>query len=299
MDKYRQISRVLWIILAANLVVAATKIILGYYFKMNSLVADGYHAITDSTSNIIGLIGIKLASKPANRNYPYGHKKFETLTSLSIGFLLFILTIQMITQAIRWFFVPQTPTINLVSFITLGITVLINTVVAFYEHKKGRELGSEVLISDSLHTKSDVFITLGVLVTMISIYFGAPAIIDPILSLIIAVFVIRASFSILKTAMQILADKQLVDPDLIRDLVLKFHPAIIDVHQVRSRGRQDEIYIDLHLILDGTTQIAFAHDLSHEIEDYLEQELDKKVQLIIHLEPEIQHHEQHDQEKHE
>jgi len=285
MDKYKKISKVLWIILIANIIVASVKIFLGAILKLNSLIADGYHAISDSTSNVIGLIGIKYASKPADDKHPYGHHKYETIAGLIIGFMLFVITFQIIFNAIKWFVAPKQPTVTIPSLIALTITLIINIIVATLEYKKGKELNSEVLISDSIHTRSDIFISGGVLLTLILIKLGVSSIIDPILSLIIAAFVLRSCLEILKTTLSILLDEKTVDTDQIIEIVYGVDKDIIDIHKIRSRGRSDYVYIDLHIITHPDKTVKDAHELSHRIELKLEEILKKNVELIAHIEP--------------
>lgn len=285
MNKYKRISKVLWIILVANLIVAGTKIILGYLLNVNSLSADGFHSLTDSTSNIIGLIGIKFASKPADDEHPYGHQKIETIAGFIIGILLLGISVKIIYNSINWFIHPETPNISYSSLFALLVTLIINIIVAILERRKGIELNSDILIADSIHTKSDTFITTGVIITMVSIKLGVPPIIDPVVSLIIAVFVILSCFEILKTSSNILIDKIIVDKDVIKDIVLNSNNKIIDVHKIKNRGRINDLFIDLHLIVDGAVSVREAHNLSHYIEQVLEDKLKQKVQLNAHIEP--------------
>jgi len=90
-NNYKKVKQVLWVILFANFAVALLKIIIGAMIKSSSMTADGFHSLSDGSSNIVGLIGIGLASKPIDKDHPYGHKKFEVLSGLFIaGMLLFI-----------------------------------------------------------------------------------------------------------------------------------------------------------------------------------------------------------------
>jgi cation diffusion facilitator family transporter len=276
---------VLWIILIANVFVATVKMILGTVLNINSLTADGFHAITDSSSNIIGLIGIKLASKPADQDHPYGHRKFETISGLFIGVMLTFITFQIIYSAINWFIEPKVPEITIPSLIALLITLLINIFVAVYEYKKGVELESDVLISDSIHTKSDIFISSGVIITLVLIRLGVPTWIDPVVSLIIAFFVFHSCYEIFKTTIGVLVDKKILDETLIKKIILELDEEIKDVHHIRSRGRNDHIFLDLHILLDAEKTVEEAHDLSHRIEIYLRDKLDKNIELIAHIEP--------------
>ena len=196
-DVYKKVKLVLWIILFANLGVAITKIIIGYLINSASLSADGIHSMSDGMSNIIGIIGITIAVKPVDKKHPYGHKKSEIIASLFIGAMLFVLGIKIFMTGLDRFMHPEELNITTISLISLIITIIINFFVTIYENKKGKEYDSYILISDSIHTRSDILISLGVLISLLLIKIGVPIVIDPIISIIISFFIfIRFSAAI-------------------------------------------------------------------------------------------------------
>lgn len=283
-NNFDKIRRVLWIILYANLGVAALKIIVGYLIKSTSLTADGFHSLTDGSSNIVGLIGIYYASKPVDDDHPYGHSKFETLAGLFIAMMLLFLGLRIISSAISNILHPVMPEVTLVSLAALLITLAINIFVARYEYKEGRKLNSSILVSDSLHTKSDIFISIGVLATLICIKLGVPPIIDSIASLIVSGFVLHAAYKIFNETSSVLVDQAAVDSKQVTDIIMSF-PQVKNVHKIRSRGCGHNVYIDLHILVEPYMSIEASHKLMHEIEAKLCQDLDKTVQAYIHLEP--------------
>lgn len=285
MDKYKKISFVLILVLVANIIVAATKIVLGYLLKLNSLTADGFHAISDSTSNVIGLIGVKLASKPADEKHPYGHQKFETIASMIIGFMLILISFNIIYNAIIWFINPITPSIDFSSLITIIITLFFNIFVAIYEYKMGKKLNSEVLISDSIHTRSDFFISLGVIITIVLINAGVSPTIDPVLSLIIALLVLYSAYKILKTSFSILIDEKAINQEDIKKVILNTYNDVIDVHKIKSRGQIEYTFIEMHIVLPSSKNVTEIHNLIHEIHELLEIEFNRKIELNVHIEP--------------
>lgn len=285
MDKYKKIINVLIYIFIANIAVAIIKLGLGYYLNINSLIADGFHAFTDTLSNIIGIIGIKLAAKPADKKHPYGYYKFEMIAIMCIGFSLIFIIIKIITNVINFFINEQYIDVSIASIITLAITIIINIFVSVLEYRAGRKLKSDVLISDSIHTKSDVFISFGVLITIILIKFGFPRIIDPILSIIIVFFILKSAIEIFKMSVGVLVDKNVVDELNIIDIIKSADSEVIDVHKIRSRGKMDFIYIDLHIITRPELSVKEAHDLNHKLENILREKLEKHVDLVCHIEP--------------
>lgn len=283
-DNYKMIKKVLWLILFANLGVAATKIIAGYIISSTSLTADGFHSLTDGSSNIVGLIGIHFASKPVDEDHPYGHRKFETLAGFLISVMLFILAVRVISSALKGFVRPAVPIVTFESIIAITATLAVNIFVSKYEYLQGKKLNSTILISDSLHTRSDVFISIGVLFTLICIKLGIPPVVDSIASLAVSGFVIHAACEIFSNTCGILLDKAAVDPDKIKEIIMSFEQ-VKDVHKIRSRGCNSEAFVDLHILVDPGINIAESHMLMHNIEKKVCYELNIPLQMIIHIEP--------------
>lgn len=283
-NNFNKIKKMLWIILFANIFVAVLKIVIGYIIKSTSLTADGFHSLTDGSSNIVGLVGIQFASKPVDTEHPYGHSKFETLAGLFIAVMLFILGLKIITSSIINLLHPIAPTVSFTSIAALLITLAINIIVTKYEYQQGRKLNSILLISDSLHTKSDVFISLGVLLTLICIKLGVSPIIDPIASLVVSIFVMHGAYEIFSETSGVLVDQAVVAPEEVKSIIMTF-PQVKNVHKIRSRGCNHSIYIDLHLLVEPLMSIENSHILMHDIEAKLCLALQKSVQAYIHLEP--------------
>lgn len=283
-DNYKKVRQVLFIILLANFFVAALKIIIGSIVRSASMRADGFHSLSDGSSNIVGLIGIHFASKPEDEKHPYGHYKYETLAGLFISVMLLFAAGNIILDAIQRFKEPITPEVTVESLMVLIFTLIVNIVVYVTEYRKGKELNSQILISDSMHTRSDVYISLGVLATLIGVKIGIPPIIDPIASIVVAAFIIHTSYEIFKENSNILLDSAAVDSEAIRDIVMSFED-VKDAHKIRSRSSINYLNIDLHIVVDSKLDVEKAHKLVHDIEDAVKAKFNKSIQVIAHIEP--------------
>ncbi len=135
-DSMKQVKRVLWQILFANLFVAVTKIIIGSIIQSASVAADGFHSLSDGVSNVVGLIGIGLATKPVDSDHPYGHKKYEFLTGLFIGGMLLVIAVQIGLEAIQRIIEPVTPQFGVETIAVLIATLVTNIVICVYENSK-------------------------------------------------------------------------------------------------------------------------------------------------------------------
>ena len=283
-QNYKKIKHVLWIILFANLAVAFIKIIIGTLIRSTSMTADGYHSLTDGSSNIVGLVGIYLASKPMDDNHPYGHRKFEMMAGLFIAGMLFLICGKIIVEAINRIINPVETEVTVISMISLLVTLIINVFVCVFEYRAGKKLNSQILVSDSMHTRSDVFVSFGVLVTLICIRLGLPMIIDPIVSFVVAGFIIYAAIEIFKDNSSILLDKAVVDTKQLKDIAMEFDQ-VKDIHNIRSRGSINDLYIDMHIMTEPELSVEKSHKLTHNIEDKIKENINANAQLIAHIEP--------------
>ncbi|PSJ32158.1 cation transporter [Peptostreptococcus russellii] len=283
-NNYKEVQKILAIILVANLLVAGLKILVGTIIKSTSMTADGFHSVSDGASNVIGLIGIHFASKGRDKEHPYGHSKYETLAGLFISLMLFIAGGNVILAAIEKFRNPVMPEVTTMSLLALVFTLIVNIVVSNIEYRKGKELNSQILISDSMHTRSDVYISLGVLATLIAIKLGLPIWIDPLASLVVAAFIIQAAYEIFRNNSHILLDGEAIDSEDIREVVMSFEE-VKDVHKIRSRSSINIVNVDLHLVVDPELDVEESHKLTHDIEDAIRDKFDENLQLIAHLEP--------------
>lgn len=240
---------------------AAVKIFYGYQTDILSITSDGFDSLFDAIANIVGIFAIRIASKPANDTQQYGYSKVETFSAIIISFLLFVTGYGILSEAIREFNGAGLPNVTPESFIILALTLLINVPVAIYEYNKGKELNSPVLISDSKHTIIDVFVTVFVLIGLVIIKLGYP-VIDPILSIIIALVILNTGISILLENIKVLLDSNVLDNYEIEECILCVD-GVKGVENIRSRGTKSNIFVDMHLILDENMTVKQAQDIKN------------------------------------
>ncbi|MFQ5681480.1 MAG: cation diffusion facilitator family transporter [Candidatus Omnitrophota bacterium] len=283
-DKAGRIRRILVYVLFLNWLVALVKLILGYAIDSNSIVADGYHSFSDGTSNIIGLLGIWFAFRPRDKSHPYGHKKYETFASLGIGFLLFVLAFQIIKASIYRFSHLVAPDVGLYSLVVIFGTVIINALVMTYEYRAGKALNSDILVSDSRHTRSDILVSFSVIAALIAVRAGWP-LFDPLAALLISGLIAHTGYEILKDGSSVLCDSAVIDTKKIAGLVMGVS-GVSSVHNIRTRGRCDDVYVDLHVLVPADMPIHRAHSLSYKIERRIKEEIEGVSDVIVHMEPE-------------
>lgn len=258
--------------------------VVGLLTRVQSMTADGFHSLSDGTSNIIGLIGIGLSARPIDQDHPYGHKKYETFFSLGIAALLMLIAFNLIRDSFSRFFNPVTPHVEPISFIVMLVTIAVNILVVKYEYKQGKKLRSDLLVADSMHTKADVYTSLSVIVALIGIKMGFP-IVDPIATFIISLFIGYAAYEIIKDASRILCDTVAIMDSKKISMVVMGVKGVKACHKIRTRGRPDDICIDLHVQVDAAMSVDEGHNVSYAVEAALKTNIPEVTDVLVHLEP--------------
>lgn len=283
-ERSRNIISILIKILILNWGVALAKIIYGFLTHCVSMAADGFHSLSDGASNIIGIVGIRVSSRPIDQDHPYGHKKYETFFSLGIAALLFLICFNLIKEGITRLYNPVMPKVDIKSFIVMLITMVINLIVMFYERKKGKLLKSDILVSDSVHTGADIITSFSVIIALVGMKLGYP-IIDPIVTIIIALFIARVGYHIVQDASRVLCDTVAIEETKkIVDIVLAVK-GVKACHKIRTRGRPDDIYIDLHVQVNPDMHVDDAHEICYAIEEAIKKAMPEVADVIVHIEP--------------
>ena len=282
-ERHDAISRVLVRVLLLNLAVAGAKLVLGYATGAVSIISDGFHSLTDSASNVMGLIGLRAARKPPDADHPYGHRKFETLSAAAIFVFLLFVVIEVVRASLDRLATGITPNVTPFSFAVMLTTLAINIAVVRYETRRGRALTSELLLADATHTRSDVLTSCAVIVSLAAVGLGYP-LLDPIGGLVISVFIAHTGLQIARDTSRILADRAVMDEDAIRRVVMSV-PGVLGSHHIRTRGSPDHTFLDLHVWMRGDASLDEAHRLSHVVKDRLMQTYPQIADAIIHIEP--------------
>jgi cation diffusion facilitator family transporter len=221
---------------------------------------------------------------PVDKDHPYGHRKYETFFSLTIAMLLAIVAFSLFKEGIARLKSPGVSKIEISSFAVMIITLAVNFFVMRYEYIKGKFLKSDLLVSDSLHTKADIFTSISVIFALIVTKIGYP-IIDPIVTMLISLFIAYSAFGILKDSSKVLCDTAVImDDKKIADIVLSVK-GVKNCHKIRTRGREDDIHIDLHVQVSPHMHMDEAHKISYAIEEALKKGIQGTSDVVVHMEP--------------
>lgn len=281
-----EVRRVLRTALWLNLGLVALKV--GAYASSGalSIVAETVHSSLDASNNVFALWMARVAGQEADERHPYGHHKFETLGALALVVFLSITVFELVQRAVavltggRPSVVEAPPAaLALVAaslFVGMGITV--------YEERRGRALGSDIILADAAHTRSDVLSTLAVLGGLVAIRLGWPQA-DPWITLLVAVLIAHTGWRIVRDSVPVLVDERAVEATRIRGIA-EAHPGVHAAYGIRSRGRPGEIFAELTIALDPGLDVRRSHDIADEVEARVAEALVAR-EVVVHVEPAV------------
>ncbi len=281
----QQVRRVLVITLLLNLLVAFSKIIIGTVSGALSITADGFHSLVDGSSNLVALIANRLAARPADEDHPYGHRRYETIAALAIGGFLMVTAWEIVSGALeRLGGTGEPPTFTPLTFAVMLGTLAANVFVTTYESRAGKRLRSELLIADAAHTRTDVFVSLSVIASMVVIALLGWYWIDTVAALVIVVLIVRAAWEVVSQTGGVLVDKAPYSGEQLAAWAEEV-PSVERVVRARSRGPADAAHIDIDVQVPPQTTADHTAAIADAIRDKLHQEVAGVEEIEVHFVP--------------
>ena len=190
----------------------------------------------------------------------------------------------LVTETIDSWGGSRQPTVTGVSFLVMLVTMAINFSVMRWERRKGRELGSEILIADSYHTGSDLLTSLSVLAGLVAVKVGYPQV-DSIVALVVAIVIAWTAITVLQEVLTSLTDRIRLDSEEVRTVVMEI-PGVLDCHNIRTRGLANHVFVDLSIHVQPEMPVEEAHEITKQVENTLKTHLQGVEDIVVQLEPE-------------
>lgn len=268
----------------SNTTLIILKIIAGLLSGSVSIVSEAIHSGMDLLASIIAFLSVRISSKPADEEHPYGHGKIENLSGLAEGLLIFVAAFLIIKESI--FKIKNPPEIEETSMaiIAMIISAIVNIIVSKILYKVAKEEDSLALEADALHLKTDVYTSLGVAIGLLLIKFTGISILDPIVAIIVACLIVVEAWHLSKSAFTPLIDARLSNDEeqKIRDVMEMYKTEVIDFHGLKTRKSGHIRHVDFHMTVKPDFTARESHRLIKEIEKSLEKKL-KNINVTIHI----------------
>lgn len=285
----KQVSRVMCISFLVNLILSILKFIFGIFGKSSALIADAIHSFSDLSTDIVSIVGNKIASKPADDKHPYGHGKLEYVTSLFIGIVILFVGFSLISSSMHKTVVVP----SLIVIFVSGFTIFCKYILAHYLIVSGEKYDNRILVANGRESSADVISSIVVLVSSICMQFSETLPIlqyaDIAASILVGMFIVYTGFSLIKDNISVILGEQETDDlvlEQIQSLLLSDNRILkIDSLIILKFG---PLYsINCELLMDGNSMLKDAHSVVDKIEHRIK-EFDERYQYItIHINPSI------------
>jgi cation diffusion facilitator family transporter len=282
-DRATLVRRVLVGLFFANLAVVVAKLLVGLAAHSLAVLGDALHSSVDAVNNLLALVVVRVAARAPDEEHPYGHGKFETLGALALVGFLSITCFELARGAIEHLAGSHPPpAVSDLQLIVLVAGLGVNGTVAWYERRRGLELQSELLVADAAHTKSDVYISVGVIVGLLLARRGLWWA-DPAIALVIALLIVRVAYQITQRSVPILVDERAVPKDAIQTAA-EGVSGVQRAYDLRSRGGSQVRYAEVTIAVDRNANVASAHAIADAVEQRLKRDLQLN-EVTVHIEP--------------
>jgi len=282
-----QILRITWVGLIVNLFLATFKFIVGFLGYSHAVVADAFHSLSDMSTDLAVLLGVKFWSAPADENHPYGHNRIETIVTAIIGIILAIVALGIIYTSItniREMHLKQPVWIaitgSLLSIILKEALFRLTVIV-------GKRTKSSAVIANAWHHRSDALSSVPALIAVsLAVINKNLAFIDHIGALVVSIFILKISWDIIVPCLSELSDSGAPRKyyERIKSIALNVK-GVRAVHAIRTRKFGSGLHIDLHIMVDGKITVQEGHDISGVVKYALIEKIPEILDVIIHLEP--------------
>jgi cation diffusion facilitator family transporter len=289
-EAHKEITKVARLSIYSNTLLLFLKLVTGFLLGSVSVISEALHSGMDLVAAFIANYSVKKAGKPADDEHKFGHGKFENVSGTIEAILIFVAAIMILYQAIEKIINPAKNEFDhglvVIGIVVMGISGLVNFYVSRKIMKVAKKAESIALEADAYHLTTDVYTSVGVFIGLILIYITKNPIFDPLVAIIVAMIILKASYDLTKRSVAGIMDVKLSDreEEIIHSIITDHYSDYAEFHDLRSRMSGAERFVDLHLVVPKNQPVGEAHDFC----DHLEEEIKQKIpnlSIMIHIEP--------------
>ena len=272
--------------MATNVILTVAKFAAGVVAHSGAMISDAVHSASDIFSGLIVLIGVRISSKAPDDKHPYGHERFECVAALLLSGILALVGGTIGVNAVKDIIggrVQEAP--GILALVAAVISIVTKETLFWYTRGYAKKYRSTALHAEAWHQRSDALSSIGALIGIAGARMGVP-VMEPIASLIIALFILRVAVRIFRDAID-----QMVDHSASEETEAAFRetameqPGVQGVELLRTRMFGNRVYVDLEIAADPGLSLAAAHEIAERVHDAIEQTYPDVKHIMVHVNP--------------
>ncbi len=252
-----------------------------------SILAQAADSFLDLFAIIITFFAIGVATKPADKEHPFGHGKAENIAAVVQAVLIFAAGGLIIYSAVRRIILGTTIELTEAGMGVMLVSIIASLWLSRHLLKISKATDSVALEANARNIAADVYSAAGVLVGLVAIRFTGLNILDPLIALVVALFILKAGYDVMRKSFGGLVDVKLPEAEesIIRSCIMEHSGEMVAFHELRTRKAGSQRYIDLHLVMPKNASVEEAHRMCDHLEQDIETQLQHNTSVIIHVEP--------------
>ncbi len=271
-----------------NLLLSVFKLVAGIVAHSGAMISDSIHSATDVFSTFIVIIGVKMASKAADKEHPFGHERLECVASIVLAVVLFETGVGIGSKAIATIKAGDYSDLaipGVLALIAAAVSIVAKEWMYQITMRVAKRINSSALKADAWHHRSDSLSSIGALIGIAGARMGFP-IADTVASLFICIFIIKAAYDIFIDAIDKMVDKA-CDDELVEEMreFIVSQEGVIDINVLKTRMFGAKIYIEAEIEVDGELKLKQSHAIAHRVHDAMEEKYPSIKHIMIHVNP--------------
>ena len=285
-DFEKTATRVSVVSIAGNAVLSLFKLLAGVLAHSGAMISDAVHSASDVLSSFIVIIGVKLSVREADKEHPYGHERFECVAAIVLAVVLAVTGLMIGYKAFGSIEERGSqPIPGVLALVAAAVSIVVKEAMYWYTRYYGKRLNSSSLMASAWDHRSDALSSVGALVGIAGARLGHP-VMEPIASLVICLFILKAAYDIFCDAMGKMVDRA-ADAETegrLRDCVLS-EKNVLGIDSLQTRTFGNRIYVDLEIRLDGALSLYEAHEIAERVHDRIERDFPSVKHIMVHVNP--------------
>ena len=287
LDFEKTATRVSLVSVAGNAALSVFKLLAGILAHSGAMISDAVHSASDVLSSFIVIIGVKLSAREADRDHPYGHERFECVAAIVLAVVLAVTGLLIGTGAVESIRAGADAAAvpGLLALVAAAVSILCKEAMYWYTRHYAKRLNSAALMANAWHHRSDALSSVGALIGIAGARLGYP-VLEPIASLLICLFILKAAYDIFKDATGKMVDRA-CDAETERRIAdcVNSQREVLGIDRLQTREFGSKIYVDLEIRVDGSLPLVEAHAIAEQVHDRIEAEFPAVKHIMVHVNP--------------
>ena len=283
-------TRVSLVSMITNVILTLLKLAAGLLAHSGAMISDAAHSASDIFSGLIVLLGVKISTKEPDEQHPYGHERYECVAALLLSGILALVGGTIGISAVKDIVSVKTAEIpGLLALVAAVVSIVTKESLFWYTRGYAKKYRSTALHAEAWHQRSDALSSIGALIGIAGARMGVP-VMEPIASLIIALFILRVAIRIFKEAIDQMVDHSCNEEaeEAFRTTALE-QPGVLGVELLRTRMFGNRVYVDLEIAADPNLTLAAAHEIAEDVHDAIEKTFPEVKHIMVHVNPAKKH----------